>query len=426
MRSGYPSLAIVPSAIALAALLSTADAAELAEAAERGDRARVESLLTTDDTGTRLDEPSAYGMTALIFAAQADDLEMARMLLEAGANPSLGNLYEITPLWLAATNRSPEMTRLLLSHGADASFTMAHGETALMAAGRSGDAESIRLLIEAGADANASENKHGETALIWAAAENHAEAIRALVAGGADPDQAGKPLDLAPMDWIQIGMVSTVLPVGGWSPLMYAARENSAAAALALAEAGADLDARDADGTTALGFAIMNGHYDLAARLIEAGADPDVPDRTGMTALYGAVDMVFFRSDIGRPPQPRFSESTATDIVRLALEHGADPNAQLETPIIGRHHGFGDFALGQGATALMRAAKGGDLEVMRLLLDAGADGTIAMANGHTAVTLVSGSAPRGGNGIVGFARGGTAPANEEALALLAEYGFESD
>jgi ankyrin repeat protein len=304
------------------------------------------------------------------------------------------------------------MAELLLAHGAEARFAMPHGETALMAAARSGDAGSIRLLLAAGADPNASEENHGETALIWAAAENHAEAIRALAAGGADLDRQGKPLDLAPMDWVQIGMVSTVLPVGGWSPLMYAARENAAEAALALAEVGANLDLKDADGTTALGLAIMNEHYDLAAALLEAGADPNVADRTGMTALYGAVDMVFFTSDIGRPRQPRFDLLTAKDIVRLALEAGADPNAQLVSPIIGRHHGFGDFGLGAGAAALMRAAKGGDLDVMRLLLEAGADPSIEMANGSTAIDQVAG--------------GGRAQANEAALALLAEFGVSAD
>jgi ankyrin repeat protein len=409
-------------ATALLLTLANAQASELAEAAENGDRARIETLLDTGEGRQAINEPAGYGMTALLFAVQADDIELAETLLAAGADPDVGNIYQITPLWLAATNRNPEMTALLLANGADATFTMAHGENALMAAGRSGDAGSIEQLIAAGADPNASEDKHGETALIWAAAENHADAIRALVAGGADPDQQGMPLDLAPMDWVQIGMVSTVLPVGGWSPLMYAARENNAEAALALIETGANPNLRDADGTTALGFAIMNGHYDLAAALIEAGADPDVADRTGMTALYGAVDMVFFTSDIGRPRMPGSSWLTATDVVRIALEHGANPNAPLETPIIGRHHGFGDFALGEGATALMRAAKGGDIGLMRLLLESGADPALAMANGQTVVDLVSGGA-RGGGGLIGFgSRGGGAPPNEEALALLAEFG----
>jgi len=413
MRATAARLALVLGAgAALFGQFREADTSELAEAAERGDRARVEAMLESADGRERIDEPAGYGMTALHYAVQANDLDLAKALLEAGADPNRGNTYEITPLWLAATNSSAAMTELLLAHGADAEFAMSHGETALMAAARAGDVESIGLLLSAGADPNAREQTHGETALIWAAGENHGDAIHGLVAGGADPDQQGRVLDLASMEWVQIGMVSTVLPAGGWSPLMYAARENAADAALALIEAGADLDLRDADGTTALGFAIMNEHYDLAAALLEAGADPDVADRTGMTALYGAVDMVFFRSDIGRPRQPRFDSLAAEDIVRLALESGADPNARLSSPIIGRHHGFGDFALGEGATALMRAAKGGDLAIMRLLLESGADPSIEMANGSTVFDLVSG--------------GRRSAPNEEALALLAEHGYTAD
>ena len=102
-----------------------------------------------------------------------------------------------------------------------------HGETPLMAAARSGDAESIQLLLDAGADPNVAETSLGETALMWAAAEDHADAIRVLVAGGADPSLASRVLDLAPMNWLNIGMVSTVLPVGGWPPLLFAGRENA-------------------------------------------------------------------------------------------------------------------------------------------------------------------------------------------------------
>jgi ankyrin repeat protein len=415
------------SVLALTLGFAGAEASELADAAERGDRVRIDALLGDAGMRAAIDEASGYGMTALLFAVQADDLDLASVLLEAGADPNLANAYAITPLWLAATNRNPAMTGLLLEHGADAAFAMPHGETALMAASRSGDVASIGLLLEGGADPNAREEKHGETALMWAAAENHGDAIRALVGGGADPDLQGRLLDLAPMQWVQIGMVSTVLPSGGWSALMYAARENQRDAVVALAEEGAELDLQDADGTTALGIAIMNRHFDLAAALLDAGADPDVADRTGMTSLYGAVDMVFFTSDIGRPRLPGASTLAATDIVQRALEAGADPNAQLTGPIIGRHHGMGDFSLGNGATALMRAAKGGNLELMRILLDAGADPMIAMANGQTTISLVSGGGGGRRGGLAGFGRGrgGGAPPNEEALALLAEYGFRA-
>ena len=147
-----------------------------------------------------------------------------------------------------------------------------------MAAARTGEPGTIRRLLEADSNPNASETLQGETALMWAAAENHAEAIRLLIAGGADPNRHAKDLHLAPMDWMQVGMVSTVMARGGFTALMYAARQDARDAAQALAENGADLNAQDPDGTTALEFAIINQHTDLAALLLEKGAEPE---RTG-------------------------------------------------------------------------------------------------------------------------------------------------
>jgi ankyrin repeat protein len=377
--------------------LAVANASDIADAAKRGNVASVRDLAKAADAAA-LNQPGRDSMTALLWAAQSNDIEIARTLLSAGADANLANRYSITPLWLAATNRNPTLVKLLLEHGANASAALPHGETALMAAARSGDAESIKLLIAAGGDPNVQEDSQGETALMWAAAENQADAIRALVAGGAKPDLASRPLTLAPMDWLQIGMVSTVLPVGGWAPLLFAARENAPDAALALIEMGADKDIRDPDGLTALNLAIMNSHYDLAAKLIEAGVGLDVADRTGMTPLYGAVDMVTLGAVIGRPAVARADENTAVDVIRLLLAKGANPNAKLTTPALARYHGFPDRSMGAGTTPLMRAARGRDLESIPVLLEGGADINARQDDGSTVMHVMVGAGrPFGGN-----------------------------
>jgi ankyrin repeat protein len=388
MNSASRNRRLLACALCSCLLAFAAHGSELADAARRGDSAGVRTLIASA-VRAELDAPGRDGMTPLLWASQANDLEMARMLLRAGADANLGNRYGITPLWLAATNRSRELVALLLEHGADAGGTLPHGETPLMAAARSGDAESIRRLLAAGADPNAAETSLGETALMWAAAEDQAEAIRALVAGGADTARASRTLDLAPMNWLQIGMVSTVLPVGGWPPLLYAGRENARAAALALIEVGADPNIRDPDGLTALNVAVMNAHYDLAVALLEAGADPDAADRTGMTALYGAVETANAGNIIGRPAVARSDEHDAIAFARAALLHGADPDARLTAPILAQHHGFPDRSLGAGTTPLMRAARGHDLAFINLLLEAGASAAARQDDGSSVLHVMA-------------------------------------
>lgn len=367
---------------------SMVSAGELADAAKLGNWPEVRSLLAahSDVNATQPD-----GMTALHWAVQANEEGVVTALLAAGADANAVNRYGITPLWLAATNASVPVTQALLRAKADPKAALPHGETALMAAARTGNQETIQLLLAAGSDPNAAETSQGETALMWAAAENHAEAIRALIKGGADPNRHAKALDLAPMKWMQVGMVDTLLARGGFTALMYAARQDAQDAARALAENGADLNAQDPDGATALMFAIINQHYNLAAALLERGANPNTADNTGMTAVYAAVDMNTFRSDIGRPPRVLQDKLSALDVLKLALQNKGDPNTPLKKAIIGRHHGFGDGSLGEGATALMRAAKSADLEAMQVLIDSGANASLGMTKGSNALIMLAGT-----------------------------------
>jgi ankyrin repeat protein len=160
---------------------------------------------------------------------------------------------------------------------------------------------------------------------------------------------------------------------------MYAARQNSMDAAAALADSKADLNATDADGTTALELAIINLHYDLASLLLNKGANPNVADSTGMTALYAATDMRAPAGMMTRPDPKLRDEIDAAGMVKVLLAHGANPNLRLEKPIIGRHNNLvGDTSLGEGTTPLMRATKANDLPIMRLLLDGGADATLTL------------------------------------------------
>ncbi len=185
--------------------------------------------------------------------------------------------------------------------------------------------------------------------------------------------------------------VITVLPHGSFTPLMYAARQGSLGSARVLAEARADLNLADPDGTTALVLAVINGHYDTAALLLIKGADPSLCDSTGMSPLYAAVDMNTLGEVYGRPAQKQVSgDTTALDLIKLLLQHGASPNVQLKSPTLYRAHTPGEPTLGEGATPLMRAAKNGDAAAMRLLLENGADPGLAQRNHTTALMMAAG------------------------------------
>jgi uncharacterized protein len=256
---------------------------------------------------------------------------------------------------------------------------------------------------------------------MWAAAENHAAAVKLLAESGADVNARS-----APTAYVRPQLGQSVLPLGSWTPLMYAARQNAADAATALLAAGADVNLTDPNGTTALVLAIINTHYDLAALLLEQGADPDVADKTGMAALYATVDMHTLGWAHGRaapaPPQP--GERNALDLARLLLKHGAAPNAALTRPKLQRHHTAGDPALGDGATPLMRAAKTGDVAMMRVLLEQGADPTLTLKDRTTLLMLAAGRGWRGGFDTARDS--GTEADAIKAIELCLELGLDLD
>ncbi|MBZ5632575.1 MAG: ankyrin repeat domain-containing protein [Acidobacteriia bacterium] len=332
-------------------------------------------------TLTAADDPD--GTTPLHWAVRANDLDAAQRLLRSGADPDAANRYGVTPLSLGAENASAPLIQALLQAGAHPTSAI------LMDAARTGNAEVVRMLLARGADANARESSLGETALMWAAAENHPEAVRALIEHGADPNTRSDKL-VYPKDRFGLEGVTTILPRGSWTALMYAARQGSLEAARALAEAGADLNLADPDGSTALELAILNGHFDTAGMLTEKGADPNIADSTSMAALYAAVDMNTLGEIYGRPGRKFTDKLSAVDLLPILLAHGADPNAALKAPILTRAHTPGEPSLGEGTTPLMRAAKNGDTAAMRVLMAHGADASLKQKNGTTTLMLAAG------------------------------------
>jgi ankyrin repeat protein len=347
----------------------------------------------------------------------------AQLLLRAGANPKAATRYGFTPLSLAAQNGSAPMLDLLLKAGADANAALPEGETALMTAARTGNVAAIKVLASHGANVNARETWMGESAVSWAAAENHSDAVKALVELGADVNTKSKVLSFPEFKWTTSGMVSTALPRGGWTPLMHAARQGSLDAGRVLAEAPQiNLNVVDPDGTTALVVAIINAHYDFASMLLDNGADPNVADGTGTAALYFLVDMHTLGGMQGRPAPKLVDAIDAEGLLKKLIAKGANLNARLQRPMLGRYHGSGDATLGEGPTPFLRAAKAVDVPFMRVLLAAGADPTLTKKDRTNAAMLVA--AGQANAGYLGATTDAALTATLEALQMLVDRGVD--
>jgi ankyrin repeat protein len=373
---------------------------EVVAAAKAGNTTVVRALVQKKaDVNAR----EADGTTALHWAVRAGSQPTVDVLIGAGANVNAVNRYGVTPLSVAAKSGHAALLETLLKAGADvkaAEAALPEGQTLLMHAARLGDVGVLRTLLGAGVAVNARETRTGTTAIIWAATADRADAVRVLAEAGADLNVASK-VTAYPHTQSGVGLSGleegvsyvgqTVLPRGGWSAAMFAAREGAVSAVRALADAGANLDLVDPEGTSALIIAVINGHYGIATALVEKGADPNVADIKGMTPLYAAVDMHTIPTTFGRPDPPRAVIEGSVGAMKMLLAGGADPNARLKGPILKRVYNPGDNRLGEGATPFMRAARGADVTVMRLLIERGADPKLTQTNGNSPLMLTAGA-----------------------------------
>jgi len=378
---------------ATAFMMASSDDLRVVNAAMKGNSAAVRALI---EKKADVNAPQIDGTTALHWAVRADNLEMTDALLRAGAVASTANKSGATPLQLAAMNGNAPIIGRLIQAGADPNAPLSPtGDTALMMAARTGKIDAVRVLLDRGANVNATETWGGTTALMWAVSERHPEVTRLLVERGAGvnaksnfvPSASGRGFEgtapVAPKPNQAIEEFAS-----GWmTPLMFAAREDDLESARILIQAGADVNAVGGDGKDALALALFNGSYDVATLLIDSHANVNHADAQRFTPLFWAVDR---RNMETAPNFPWMVTVDPLPVIQKLLEAGANPNALVNnTPRARMREGSPRIVF---ATALMRAAFAGDLELVKLLLAHGADPHIESSDRETTLMAACGLA----------------------------------
>jgi ankyrin repeat protein len=416
--------------VSLAVSLLAADVSRpVIDAAKRSDKDAIRSLIQKK-IDVNAAEPD--GTTALHWAAYRDDLETADLLLKAGAKTNAANDLGVTPLWNASQNGSVAMVKRLLDAGANPNLALLAGETPVMVAARSGYPEVVELLLAKGGNPNV-HGARGQTALMWAVSQQHPDAVKVLIAHSVDlkakSDVWSEVMAVPPHGYLPYNLK---IPHGGETALMFAARVGDLASARLLVAAGANVNDADAWGVSATTLAAHSGFTDLVLFLLDKGADPNAAPN-GFTALHEAImrrdekmvaalldhhadpntplktltptrrssdDFHFEPALVGATPYWLAARFTEPDIMRLLVQHGADPKFVHHADWVAEQ-GFGGVsrkenvnALG-AATGMLRASPWVDLErserepatleAVKLAVELGADLNLVNTDGHTAL-----------------------------------------
>ncbi len=402
----------------------------LAEAAKNGDKDALRALLQKK---VDVNAAEGDGTTALHWASYRDELESADLLLRAGAKVNAANDLGVTPLWTASQNGSSAMVRRLLEAGANPNAALLAGETPLMVAARSGFPDVVEQLIAKGANVNA-HGARAQTALMWAVSEKHPAVVKLLLAHGADLNARsevwGEVMAVPPHGYLPY---NKLIPHGGETAMMFAARVGDLESAKLLVGAGANVNDADAWGVSALVLSAHSGFEDLVEFLLEKGADassaaagfsalheavmrrnvrmvtallahgadPNAPVRTWTPTRRSSDDFHFEPILVGATPYWMAARVTAPEIMRLLLAHGADPLFVHHATYVAEE-GFGHTERKETTTPVMAALAMGarvaaweapprnqrealTLECVQLAVEAGADLNVANTDGRTAL-----------------------------------------
>ncbi|XCA36371.1 MAG: ankyrin repeat domain-containing protein [Wolbachia endosymbiont of Armadillidium vulgare] len=224
-----------------------------------------------------------YYKTPLHYAIESGNTEIAKYLVDRGANPNIQDAYSKAPLYSAIYSGNAEIVKYLLDHNADPNSK----GFSLLAAIKLGHAEIVKSLVEHGADLSI-KNTSAQTLLHYAIELKHTEIAKYLIDHGVGIDTR----DIS----------------SGKSPLHFAMHMKNMEVVKYLIEHNADIDVQDSYGLTPLHLAVDLGNKEMIERLVEKGANINVQDNDGWTPLVHAV------------------RNGQLDTVKYLVKNGADIN----------------------------------------------------------------------------------------------------
>ena len=419
-------------------------------AAARGDAAVIRALLKG---GADANEPLPLGRRPLMLAARSGNVEAVRALLEAGAEVNaVESERGTTALMQAADQGHADVLQALIKAGAN----VAAVSKAVLRDARSaalGNANDPRRAVRQQAIAVLCEAKNPDLAqvraqrvLLMGASQNDLPAselckgIRrsglgfvtidgaggnagAGVGGEVVPevDAEGNPVldengNEVPASTARNSRAPRVPDGGELTALVYAARTGSIAAARVLLEGGANVNQTTRYGWSPLLAATQNQNYQLAKFLIERGADVNLANKGGWTPLYLATDN---RNIEGGDYPTRTADMDSLAFITYLLDKGADVNARITESTETRTVFTNQWLNEDGATAFLRAAQSGDLELLKLLVARGADPKINTRLGVTPLAVAAGI-----GWVEGVTREHSTEQTVETVKLLLSLGID--
>jgi ankyrin repeat protein len=343
-------------------------------ASSRGHAAAVTRLL---EAGSKVAAVTATGVQPLHLAAQAGNVDAVKALIDRGAEINARDkTHGRTPLIFAASQHRLDTVKLLLARGADAAATTTVIDYQARAAADT-QARQLRDKIASARTGRAIDSGfnpdpptpgaaapgQGVGAGRGAAPDpNDPNVARAAARGGSGP----RP----PSDIEQIGKQ------GGFTALHYAARDGFAGEAMAIIDAGLNVNVPTAgDRSTPIIVALVNGQYDLALALLARGANPNLSNDDGVTPLFATLNNEWaLRTWYPQPTAGAQQRASYLEVLETLLKAGADPNARTLSHIWHAAYNTGRMGVDfSGATAFWRAAYALDVDAMRLLVRYGAD-----------------------------------------------------